>query len=449
LVGNQRRLNLAGARCLLWGNIRVLRRASISGVMMKTCFVVQGFGEKTDLASGRTFDLNASYEVIKEAVESTGLRCVRADEVVQSGTIEGPMYEWLFNADLVIADLSTANLNAAFELGVRYGLKRRATVIVAEQGFKYPFDVSHIVIRRYEHLGKDIGRREAARFQADLVAAIKAIGDSDHVDSPVYTFLPQLEPPVQFAAPRAFGTSGTASEVPEENAKQLLEVAQAQMATDNFVGAKAVLETVRSMRPNDPYVVQRLALATYKSKVPTPAQALDEARKLLWTLDPETTNDPETLGIWGAIHKRFWDLTGDPTKLDASVGAYERGFYLKQDYYNGINLAFLLNVRAKLHHEHGRAAEAIADFVIARRVRAEVTRLCEKALTIPALAPDDRFWIVATLWEAAAGLGDVAAGEKRRLELEALPHAGWMIDSARSQIGRLQTLIAAADWVTI
>lgn len=416
---------------------------------MKTCFVVQGFGEKTDLASGRTLDLNASYEVIKEAVESAGLRCVRADEVVQSGTIEGPMYEWLFRADLVIADLSTANLNAAFELGVRYGLRRRATVIVAEQGFKYPFDVSHLVIRRYEHLGKDIGRREAARFQKELVEAIKAIADSDHVDSPVYTFLQQLEPPSQTAAPKAIAAAVAASDVPDQNPKQLLEVARAQMKQDNFLGAKAVLETVRSMRPNDPYVVQQLALATYKSKLPTPEQALEAARKLLWTLDPETTNDPETLGLWGAIHKRFWDLTEDPQQLDASVGAYERGFYLKQDYYNGINLAFLLNVRAKLHHENGRTADAIADFVIARRVRAEVTRMCERTLTLPTLTTDDRFWVVATLWEAAVGLGDAPTAEKRRLELEGLEHAGWMMETARSQIARLQALIAAADWVTV
>ena len=45
----------------------------------KTCFVVQGFGEKTDLATGRALNLDASYEVIKEAVEAAGLRCIRAD----------------------------------------------------------------------------------------------------------------------------------------------------------------------------------------------------------------------------------------------------------------------------------------------------------------------------------------------------------------------------------
>ncbi|HEX2459058.1 MAG TPA: hypothetical protein VHJ58_02830, partial [Vicinamibacterales bacterium] len=136
----------------------------------KTCFVVQGFGEKTDLATGRALNLDASYEVIKEAVEAAGLRCIRADEIVHSGTIDGPMYDALFRADLVVADLSTSNLNAAYELGVRYGMRPRATIIVAEQQFKNPFDFSHIVIRRYEHLGSDVGRREAARFKAELMA---------------------------------------------------------------------------------------------------------------------------------------------------------------------------------------------------------------------------------------------------------------------------------------
>jgi hypothetical protein len=415
---------------------------------MKTCFVVQGFGEKTDLATGRTLDLDASYEVVKDAVESAGLRCVRADEVVQSGTIEGPMYEWLLRADLVIADLSTANLNATFELGVRYGLKRRATIILAEEGFKNPFDVSHIIIRRYEHLGKDIGRREAARLKADLVEAITKIRDADNVDSPVYTFLQQLQPPTEIVVAAAVAAAASLTAMPDQSAKELLEIARTQMGQDKFVAAKAVLESVRTMRPNDPYVVQQLALATYKSKYPTLPEALEEARTLLRTLDPDTTNDPETLGLWGAVHKRFWDLGQNPADLDASVSAYERGFYLKQDYYNGINLAFLLNVRAKRSKENGQLAEAIADFVIARRVRAEVTRLCEKTLTLP-LTNDTRFWVVATLWEAATGLGDAAATERRRLELEALPHAAWMMDSARSQIERLRALVGSADWVTL
>src|SRR6185295_18726756 len=112
---------------------------------LRTCFVVQGFGEKTDLSTGRVLDLDASYEVLKEAVEEAGLRCVRADEIKHSGMIDKPMYEWLYHADLVIADLSTYNVNAAYELGVRYGVRPSTTMIVAENQFKNPFDVGHIV----------------------------------------------------------------------------------------------------------------------------------------------------------------------------------------------------------------------------------------------------------------------------------------------------------------
>jgi hypothetical protein len=60
--------------------------------------------------------------------------------------------------------------------------------------------------------------------------------------------------------------------------------------------------------------------------------------------------------------------------LDEAVRAYERGFYIRNDYYNGINFAFLLNVRAK---NTADSEEAIADSFQARRVRKEVVKICE------------------------------------------------------------------------
>jgi tetratricopeptide (TPR) repeat protein len=408
----------------------------------KTCFVVQGFGEKTDLATGRALNLDASYEVIKDAVEAAGLRCVRADEIVHSGTIDGPMYDALFRADLVIADLSTANVNAAYELGVRYGVRPRATIIVAEQQFKNPFDFSHIVIRRYEHLGKDVGRREAARFKTELTAAIRQIVENDQVDSPVYTFL-RLQPPAE--APRPRGMAAKAEvETPDQNAKQMLDVARTEMARNNFVSARALLEAVLRMRPRDEYVIQQLALATYKSQTPDSRAALVEALNQLRALDPDVTNDPETLGLWGAVHKRLWDIDRDRTHLDIAIGAYERGFFLKQDYYNGINLAFLLNLRAPLQHLGGDRTEAIADFVLARRIRREVMRYCERALETA--DESTHYWVVATLWEAAVGVGDQQTAARWRKEAEATAAAPWMLDTTRRQIERLQQLLAESAW---
>ena len=61
---------------------------------MGTCFVVMGFGKKTDFETGRTLDLDKSYRnIIKPAVIAAGLECTRADEIPHAGVIDVPMYE--------------------------------------------------------------------------------------------------------------------------------------------------------------------------------------------------------------------------------------------------------------------------------------------------------------------------------------------------------------------
>src|SRR5277367_1134510 len=163
---------------------------------MPVCFVIMGFGQKTDLATGRVLDLDKSYKnIIKPAVTAAGYECYRADEIQHSGVIDVPMYEMLYAADLVVADLSTSNLNAIFELGVRHALKPRATIIIAEKQFKIPFDASHIVVRSYEHLGPDIGFSEAKRMQIELANLARALKSGNAVDSPVYAVLNDLEKP--------------------------------------------------------------------------------------------------------------------------------------------------------------------------------------------------------------------------------------------------------------
>ncbi len=95
----------------------------------KTCFVIMGFGKKTDYGmSTRTLDLDKDYAaIIQPAVIGCGLRCIRADELQQSGMIDRPMYQLLLSADLVIADISTANANALYELGTRCGPAPRSS----------------------------------------------------------------------------------------------------------------------------------------------------------------------------------------------------------------------------------------------------------------------------------------------------------------------------------
>ena len=78
---------------------------------MGSCFVIMGFGEKTDFQSSpqRVLNLNRTYaNIIKPAVTAAGLKCVRADEITHSGPIDVPMYEQLLNADVVIGISGTS-----------------------------------------------------------------------------------------------------------------------------------------------------------------------------------------------------------------------------------------------------------------------------------------------------------------------------------------------------
>jgi tetratricopeptide (TPR) repeat protein len=450
-----------------------------------TCFVVMGFGKKTDFESGRTFDLDKSYRhIIKPAVEAAGLNCVRADEIVHSGLIDMPMYEQLLNADVVVADLSTSNKNAFYELGVRHALRPFTTVVIAEDGIKsFPFDVNHVAVRQYHHLGEDIGYEEAMRFRKLLTQAIKEITEKDPrpKDSPVYTLLHELTPPalaaVQVAVQAVMASTGDPDGATEADAastegegdaqgrsamalthSMLMQQVDEAQARDDFATARSLMSVIRHLikaeapsRPEDPFIIQRLALMTYKSERPSKEASLIEARDLLASLNPETSNDTETLGLWGSVHKHLWEITKDPMDLDRAVRACERGFYLRNDYYNGINFAYLLNLRAANTPD---PAEAIADFVQARRVRKEVLSICEEWLAKPEVSGSYStkeeakaeylrilYWVLATMGEAYFGLGDELAAQEALERAYSLAPKKWMEKTKREQIRKLRQLL--------
>ena len=437
----------------------------------KTCFVVMGFGKKTDFQSGRVLDLDKSYQyIIKPAALQAGLECIRADEIVHTGLIDVPMYEQLFSADVVIADISTSNANAFYELGVRHALRPYTTITIAEDKMTFPFDVSHLSINRYQHLGDGIDFGEVERMRGLLVNALQTIMATPMNDSPVYTFFSDLTPPIRKeiqqavaqSAPVAAGFAVPKNAVAEPinaTARDLMNRAEEARQQSDFVTAIALLTAVRLMAPNDPFVVQRLALATYKSKLPDPLQALRRAQVILGELEPAVSTDAETVGLWGAIHKRLWDLTGNQNDLDTALLSYEKGFYIRNDYYNGINLAYLYNLRSSI----SSGAEAEADFVIAKRIRARVMAICDAWLKADTERQqrsesvirgqewmeneerrwaEEKYWVLATKAEAAAGLGDDLEAQKFFDEAKALSPAAFMIQATDSQIGMLRGLQA-------
>jgi len=438
---------------------------------MPSCFVIMGYGKKTDFKQNKNFDLDKTYRnIIKPAAQTAGYTCERADEIQHAGVIDVPMYERLLTADLVIADLSTANVNAFFELGVRYALRPKTTIVMAEKNFEMGFDMGHVVIRKYEHLGPGIDYEEVERAKAELITACREVPQTGQIDSPVYTFLSDLAAPSRGLNVKAVAAVAAAAERARDDRTRealaqattqdekaalerpfaaLMKTAREARACGDFRTTRDVLRGVRAVQGDkaDPDVVQQLAWATYKSKDPDEKTALLESKAVLRQLDPEGSSDPETLGLWGAIHKRLYDMKDMPRQdrldgLAAAIFAHEKGFYLKNDYYNGINFAFLLDCRAT---ELG-GDDAIADRVQARRVRERVVGICTRLLAEGIKGEDENkrrkeeYWVRATLVEALFGLGDTAKSEAEFAIAKKAAPEQWMIDTTEEQLTKLRTL---------
>jgi hypothetical protein len=66
------------------------------------------------------------------------------------------------------------------------------------------------------------------------------------------------------------------------------------------------------------------------------------------------------------------------------------------------------------------------------------------ALAAGAQTPEDNYWILATLWEAAYGLEDPVAVAKWRPEAEKAAPPPWMLKSTRLQLAKIEKLLAAS-----
>lgn len=377
----------------------------------KICFVVMGFGKKKDPDTNRTIDLDATYQsIIKPAVESSGLECVRADEITETGLIDRSMYALLYRADIVIADISTYNPNAIYELGVRHTLKKRSTIIIKEGEGPFPFDFNHNRILSYEHLGNEITLEEAERCRKDLVKLIKIILDEPKVDSPLYTYIPNtIEPSIsEKDLKEIIGEQKNK----ENSIFKLTKAAKQYMIDSNFIEAAKIWEKLSETVANDNYYIQQQALCTYKSQQPSKIVALTDALIIMNKI--EKSNDTESLGIIGSINKRLWIETSEIIYLNRALECYGKGWNIYKDYYTGENYATCMLEKANLEIEN---EEKIFYKIGAKKVYSEIIKIVSSL--IEREDSDDMKWKYATLSNSFLACGDVTNAviyEKKFLE---------------------------------
>lgn len=111
------------------------------------CFVIGPIGDKdADEGSQERQSYENAIEVLEEVVQPAcrafALEPLRADEISNPGEIPEQIFRHLRDDDVVVADLTGANANVMYELGLRH-TTGKLTIQLGERG-TLPFDVSAI-----------------------------------------------------------------------------------------------------------------------------------------------------------------------------------------------------------------------------------------------------------------------------------------------------------------
>jgi hypothetical protein len=129
----------------------------------KLVFVLMPFGEKEwrrresdGTWQNEKYDFDPAYfGLVVPAVEELGLECKRADDLYEVRPVMQKIWSQILQAKLLIADLTSANPNVLYELGIGHTLGK--PIILITQDMKYvPTDLKALECVTYEaQLGKE------------------------------------------------------------------------------------------------------------------------------------------------------------------------------------------------------------------------------------------------------------------------------------------------------
>ena len=133
------------------------------------CFMVMPYGRKpTGAEAGKgpaEIDFNRLWDLAYvPVIKELGYEPVRADQ--DSGAlIITQMLERLYFANLVLADMSIANGNVYYEIGIRHAAQPAGCVLLASDWSRQLFDVAQMRTVRYPLPEGDISEATALAIQ--------------------------------------------------------------------------------------------------------------------------------------------------------------------------------------------------------------------------------------------------------------------------------------------
>ena len=335
------------------------------------CFVLMPFGKKRG-AAGAVIDFDAVYkELIAPAISEAGLEPLRADEEMTGGIIHKPMFERLILCEYAVADLTSANANVFYELGVRHAVRQWSTILLfAEGGTQLPFDVAPLRAMPYRlcpdgkpadldviktALAKRLIEAKSANTDSPIFQLIEGFPEVDHTKTDVFRDRVKYSAQTKekLAAARKDGLraiQGVEKEIGD------IQNSESGIIVDLFLSYRAVeawpemIELVKRMSPPlaaTVMVQEQLALALNRH-----GQG-EEAEKVLKDLIDRRGPSSETFGILGRVYKDRWEAALKAREtflarglLDKAIDAYLIGFETDwRDAYPGVNAATLMEIK--------------------------------------------------------------------------------------------------------
>jgi MAP3K TRAFs-binding domain len=440
------------------------------------CFVLMPFGQKAD-AQGFVIDFDAIYrEIIRPAIEAAELEPIRADEELTGGIIHKPMFERLILCPFAVADLTLANANVYYELGVRHAVRPYSTLSVFAEGTRLPFDAN--MIRSIPYFLQPDGAPSNVNASRERIATALQAAKAGTDDSPVFQlvdlpwrgqldalahektdvfrdcFRYSQERKEQLARARVTGLEEIRRvELDIKNAVGSFENEEVGVVLDLFLSYRAVKgwgDMIRMFdlmsRPVAATVMVReqLALALNRQAGECAARKDLEAARILRERAVTVLNEiisqrganSETNGVLGRIYKDCWEEARNSANaatargfLKKAADTYLKGFESDwRDAYPGINAVTLMELQDPPDDRRTQLIPMVS-YAVERKIAAKQPDFWDYAtrLELAVLANDRE--------KAESALGDALANQREVWEPETTARNLRLISEARAKRG--------------
>jgi hypothetical protein len=289
------------------------------------------------------------------------------------------MFERLILCEYAVVDLTSANPNVFYELGIRHSVRPYSTVLLYAEGTKQiPFDIAPLraIPYKLDLSGKPDGKSIAKVKEILKKRLIEA--QNPNTDSPVFQLVEGF-PDIQHIKTDVFRERVKYS---EELKKQLAQIRREK----NIVNLKNFVLSLKNIKNQEAGVIIEIflsyrALAKEKSDWEEMAEFVslmheplssttlvqeqyafalnraghsEEAEKILLALIEKKGPSSETYCILGRVYKDIWekeylednDANISQGYLDQAIYAYLKGFETDwRDTYPGINAITLMEIK--------------------------------------------------------------------------------------------------------